>query len=316
MQQLNIKENQPKMAATYAAEILDISIQAIHKKLKQNNIVLPKNGNKAYLTHDHAKYLFNNSFSKKNIAFQIVKGGVGKTTSTLNICCCASLYGAKVLVIDLDPQANLTDSFNIDAERYPVLIDIISGISLINDSIVPCFPGIDLLPSRIENVVLDNKLALEAKPLHTLFKNILSPIEGKYDYIFIDCPATLGHSVTAAALYTKFVLTPLNPDKYSAKGLKILKNEIENIKNNFKEKIDYTVFLNKFSSNTILSDKAISTVIAEEMLHGKALNTAIRNTQEIPNSADDGHNLFSYLKKSTAKYDFDLLTRELLNINF
>ena len=52
------------------------------------------------------------------------------------------------------------------------------------------------------------------------------------------------------------------------------------------------------------------------MLHGKALNTAIRNTQEIPNSADDGHNLFSYLKKSTAKYDFDLLTRELLNINF
>jgi chromosome partitioning protein len=75
------------------------------------------------------------------------------------------------------------------------------------------------------------------------------------------------------------------------------------------------VFLNKYSGNTILSDKAIQTTIAAETELGNALNTAIRQTQEIPNLTDMDMNVFSTLKKSTARDDFDILTRELLNIN-
>ncbi len=309
------KEHQPKMAATYVAELLGISLQAVHKQLKNQDVHCPKIGNKSYITNSIAKKLFNFKFEKKKIVFQIVKGGTGKTTAIHNISCAASLYGANILVIDLDPQGNLTDAFSVDAEETPVLIDIVEKQAKIKDAIINVSEGIDLIPSRIENVTLDSKLAMSRIPLHTLLNHILSSVEKNYDFIFIDCPPMMGHAVTAASLYADIILVPLNPDKFSAKGLKILKNEIKNINNQYETNIKYRVFLNKYSGNTILSDKAIQTTIASETELGNALTTAIRQTQEIPNATDMDMNMFSTLKKSTARDDFDILTRELLNIN-
>lgn len=308
-------ERQPKIAATYIAEQLGITIQALHKIAKKEGITLPKIGNKSYLTHGISRKCFSLSFKPQKIAFQIVKGGTGKTTAIHNIGCCASLYGARILAIDIDPQGNLTDSFGYSPGDTPVLIDILSKNASIHEAIVTVEEGIDLLPSRIENVVLDNKIAVEGKALHTLFEKAIGTIENDYDFIFIDCPPTMGHSVSAAALYTGMVVTPLNADKYSSKGLDILKDGLESLQTEFKRTIDYKVFLNRFSGNTILSDKAIQTTIAEENEVGKALSIAVRQSQEIPNNIDLGFNLFSTLKKSTARDDFDELTRELLKIN-
>lgn len=226
-----------------------------------------------------------------------------------------SLYGAKILAIDLDPQGNLTDSFNVDADQLPVLIDIIEKQASVQDCIINVEDGIDLIPSRIENVTLDSKLAITRAPLHNVLSNILSTIEDNYDFIFVDCPPMIGPSVTAASLYVDLILVPLNPDRFSAKGLKILKDEIINLTNQYKTELTYKVFLNKFSGNTILSDKTIQTTIAVENGGGYALSTAIRQAQEIPNITDLGLNMFSSLKKSTARDDFDLLARELLEIN-
>ena len=306
---------QPKLAATTAAEYLGITIQAIHKKLKSEDIVLPKIGNKAYITHEIGQKLFNIDFSPKKIAFQIVKGGTGKTTSLHNVACAASLYGAKVLLVDIDPQGNLTDSFNVSAEQAPVVVDILSGDATAADAVINAFPGIDIIPSRIENVVLDTKLNAERVGLHYFFGNMLKEIEDQYDFILIDCPPMISSAVTAATLYSDLVLVPLNPDKFSAKGLEILRGEIKNIKKHYQIPTNYKVFLNKYSSNTILSDKAIQTIIAEETAQGNALETAIRLAQEIPNITDGSKNLFSSLKKSTAREDFDLLTKELLEID-
>ncbi len=306
---------EPKLAVTAIADQLGISTQAVHKHLKREGFTTAMAGNKGYITHSMAKRLFSPKFEKKSFAFQIVKGGTGKTTAMYNISCGASIYGAKILVIDIDPQGNATDAFNIEADNTPVLIDVVADGEDIRNCIVHVTEGIDLIPSRIENVVLDSKLAMDKTPLHTFFANLLEPIENNYDFIFIDCPPTMGHAVTAASLYAKTVVVPLNPDKFSAKGLSILKDEINEIKKNYKIGISYKVFLNKFSGNTILSDKTISTTISEEIEKGNALQTAIRQAQEIPNVTDEGLNLFSSLKKSTARDDFDLLTKELLGID-
>ncbi len=308
-------DTQPKMAATYAAELLDMSLQALHKQLKTKNITLKKIGNKSYLTHIETRKLFNIPFYKKKIAFEIVKGGTGKTTAIHNISCAASLYGAKILCVDLDPQGNLTDAFDITPDEMPVLIDVLEKHATIEQAIINVEEGIDLIPSRIENVTLDSKLAISKAPLHNVLKAVLGPIEAKYDFIFIDCPPMMGHSVTAASLYADTILAPLNPDKFSAKGLSILKDEIAHLNDQYKTNIKYKVFLNKFSGNTILSDKAIQTTLATETENGNALTTAIRNSQEIPNTTDSSLNMFSTLKKSTVRSDFDLLTRELLEIN-
>ena len=305
----------PKMSVRYASNLLDVSLQAIHKQMKQKNVSLPKLGNKSYLDHDIGKKLFMIPFKKKKIAFQIVKGGTGKTTSLYNISCAASLYGAKILTIDLDPQGNLTDSFNVNPESVPIVIDVFEGHASTEESIISVSKGIDLLPSRIENIVLDNKLALSKVPLHTFFSNMISEVENNYDFILIDCPPTMGHSVSAASLYVDSILVPLNPDRFSAKGLKILKHELKNLQKAYRKNISYKVFLNKYSNNTILSDKAIQTTISSEIETNNALKTAIRVSQEIPNTSDKNQNVFSTLKKLAIRDDFDLLTRELLNID-
>lgn len=306
---------QPKMTIAHAANFLGISVQAVHKQLKLKNINCQKMGKKLYLTSTEAKQLFNIKFSHKVIVGQIVKGGTGKTTTIDNVASCANTYGARVLKIDADPQGNLTDACGIDAEDKPVLIDVITteGVN-IRDAIVNVSEGMDLLPSRIENVILDNVIVNERMPLDRLYKNLLEPIAGNYDFIFIDCPPTMGQAVTAASLYADIVLAPLNPDKFSAKGLKILKREIDKLNGMFKSNIAYKVFLNKFSGKTILSEKAIVSLINDPDLEGKILQTTVQFSQEIPNITDGNKNLFSTLKTSPTREDFDRLTRELLEI--
>ncbi|MHB9148353.1 MAG: hypothetical protein ACYC2U_08340, partial [Candidatus Amoebophilus sp.] len=120
---------------------------------------------------------------------------------------------------------------------------------------------------------------------------------------------------TAASLYADLVVSPLNPDKFSVKGLKILKQEIANIKKHYKKDVSYKIFLNKYSGITTLSDKTVTTVFSDPDMEGKTLDTAVKFLQEIPNTTDSNRNLFSNLKKSAAKDDFDRLTRELLGIS-
>jgi chromosome partitioning protein len=306
---------QPKMSISHAADFLGISMQAAHKQLKLKNIACPKFGNKFYLTYAEAKLLFNIPFQRKVIVGQIVKGGTGKTTSIENVASCANSYGAKILKIDADPQGNLTDTCGIDPENFPVLIDVIKEQATIEEAIINLSDGVDLIPSRIENVILDNVIVNERLPLDMLYKDLLASVADKYDFIFIDCPPTMGQAVTAASLYADIILAPLNPDKFSAKGLKILKQEIETLNKRFKTDITYKVFLNKFSGKTILSDKAVVTLLSDPTLEGRILETTVQFSQEIPNITDTNRNLFSNLKNVPTREDFDRLTRELLSIS-
>lgn len=306
--------NSPKMSIASAAEFLGVSTQAIHKQLRIKGIKCPKIGNKSFITFDIAKKLFGVQFQPKKIISQIVKGGTGKTTSLDNIASCANSYGARVLKIDLDPQGNLTDVNGVDAEEYPTLIDVVKGDAQIQDCVVSLSEGMDLIPSRIENVILDNEIINKRLPLDKLFTNLLEPVSKHYDYIFIDCPPTMGQSVSAATLYGDIIYSPLNPDKFSAKGLKILKQEIETLNHAYHTNVLYRVFLNKFSGKTILSDKAIVSLISDPELEGKVLSTTVQYSQEIPNYIDENRNVFSTLKKSSVRDDFNRLTCELLEI--
>lgn len=306
---------QPKMSIAKASEFLNLSKQTIHKHLKDKGIIAPKLGQRSYINYDIAKKLFSLNFDKKRVIGQIVKGGTGKTTSIDNIASCANSYGAKVLLVDTDPQANLTDSNGVDGEEYPVLIDVIKDKANIEDCIVSLSEGLDLIPSRIENVILDNEIVNKRMPLDKLYSNLLENIEDHYDFIFLDCPPTMGQAVTAASLYGDIILAPLNPDKFSAKGLQILKRELDTLNKHYRQDITYRVYLNKYSSKTILSDKAIVSLVSDPELEGKVLSTTVQYAQEIPNVADKSNNVFRLLKKSSVREDFDRLTRELLNIS-
>lgn len=308
--------HQPKLTMQIVADFLGTSVQYVYKKAKDEGVKFPRTpGNRAFLDYNSSREYLKLKFKHRKIASQIVKGGTGKTTSVHNISCCANAYGAKVLVVDADPQGNLTDAHGIDPEERPVLIDIIRRNIPVREALVNVSEGLDIIPSRIENVILDNEIVNSKMSLQFFYENILGDLDQEYDFIFIDCPPTMGQAVTAATLYCDTVLAPLNPDKFSAKGLKILILEIENLRNNFRKDIHFKVFLNKFNHNRMLSEKAVSSLLSRPDTDQILLRTSILYAQEIQNLADENMSVFSKISKSSTREDFDRLTRELLDIN-
>jgi chromosome partitioning protein len=303
-----------KMTAGEAAEFLGVTVQAVHKQLKSRSLVFKKNQNRVYFSHETSRELFRLTFKQKIIAFQIVKGGTGKTSLVYSIATRANLYGARVLCVDLDQQGNLTQAFKVNPEETPAMIDVLRGGIPIEHTIVNVAEGLDLIPSRIENAILDNAIILGKHSLTHVYKKMLDPLRPHYDLIIIDCPPALGQSVAAIALAVDEVVSPVTPEKFCLSGLKITTQELNGLEENYNHKVDMRIVVNKFDSRTSLSHEVLSTLIKHPIYGEKMYKTYVRTNQEFPNAIARGQSVFDSLKMTTAKEDIDLLTRELLEI--
>lgn len=303
-----------KMTAIDASKFLGVTVQAVHRQLKSKELDFEKSQNRVYFGHSTAKKLFKIKFKQKVLTVQIVKGGTGKTSIAHALAIRASLYGARVLCIDLDQQGNLTQAFQQNPEEVPAMVDVLSQNIPFSDAIINVTDGIDLVCSRIENAILDSTLMLKSLPLERVYRDMFDPLRKKYDLILIDCPPALGQSVAAASLASDLVVSPVTPEKFCLSGLKITSQELLNIENVYKKKIPMRIILNKFDSRTTLSHEVLSTLIKHSTYGDKMFKTYIRVSQEFANVIVKGESLFDSLKDSTAKEDIDLLTREILEI--
>jgi chromosome partitioning protein len=302
------------MTAADATQILGITLQATHKRLKKTELPFEKSQNRVYFGFDTAKALFEFTFTPPIIPFQIVKGGTGKTSLVFSLAVRASLYGARVLCIDLDQQGNLTQAFCANPESMPCMIDVIQDNLPITQAITNILPGVDLLPSRIENAVLDNTLMLKRLPLDRVYKDRIEPLRKKYDLIFIDCPPSLGQSVAAVALAADLVISPVTPEKFSISGLEVTTNELHSLEESYKCKIPIKVVINKYDNRTILSHEVLGTLMKHQKYGELLCKSYVRISQEFPNSIAKKQTIFDSLSMTTAKEDLDLLTQELLGI--
>lgn len=307
-------DNSTKITASDAAQFLGVTLQSIHKQLKQKNLISFKTQNRVYYGHKTARELFKINFKKRIISFQIVKGGTGKTSITHSFALRANLYGARVLCIDIDQQGNLSEALGVEAKNSPVMIDIINNTATMKDAIVSVSPGLDVLPSRIENAVLDNYLMLNKHPLDKVYSDLIRDIYEDYDLILIDCPPALGQSVAAATLASDTVIAPVTPEQFCLSGLKISFEEIKTISNRFKRDVGFKIVLNKFDTRTALSTEVLTTILNHDVFKHLICNTFIRSCQEFPNMIYSGSNIFASLKNTTAKEDIDLFTKEVLNL--
>lgn len=304
-----------RMTAADASKLLDVSLQSIHQQLKQKKLASLKSQNRVYFGFKTAQKIFRFNFDKKIISFQIVKGGTGKTSITHSFAIRANLYGAKVLCIDIDQQGNLSQAFNINAKNLPVMIDVINNKVSIKDAIVSISPGLDILPSRIENAVLDNFFMLNKYPLDKVYAELIKEVHQNYDLILIDCPPAIGQSVAAATLASDIVIAPVTPEQFSLSGLKISFEEISILSQRFKKGLSFKIVLNKFDTRTALSTEVLSTLLNFDLFKGLVCNTFIRNCQDFPNSIYSKSNIFHTLKNTAAKEDIDLFTKEILDLN-
>lgn len=305
-----------KITAAEIASYLNITVQAIHKRIKVNGLKEKKTQGRVYFGHETARKIICPHVKQLKIALSVVKGGVGKTTLTEALAIRTALYGLRVLCIDVDQQANLTKGLGMDSEakECPVMIDLIEKNVDPMESILSVMPGLDLVPSRLDNVTLDGYLMLKRVNPANVFNKIFENIYKNYDLIIFDCPPTLGSTVCAAMLSSDLVIAPLNPDVYSYEGIEIMDKETENIYQQFNSRINWKILLNKFDNRTLLSTDYISQLLKDTKFSSRLLKSVIRTSQEFPNMKNKGKTIFDYLRKSTAKEDIDALAKEIIGI--
>ena len=302
------------MLVSEAAEILGTTVQNVHKKIKEKNLSTSKEHNRVYFTHSTSKEIFKYKFEPTIYSFQLVKGGVGKTIIATNFAVRASLLGAKVLLIELDQQANITRTFGVNASDKPVMIDIITEKLDFADGIVNISDGLDLIPSRVDNALLDNTLLLGRKALDKVFTKPLNELKQTYDVIVIDCPPSIGASVTAAALASDVVVMPINPSDYSIAGLDITFKEIQNMFDQYDKNAEIKIVFNKYDARTNLSFRTMSEIIKHPVYSNNLLQSYIRSLQSIENTVAEGKSVFDSFKKNPEKEDFSALTNDLLKV--
>ena len=178
------------------------------------------------------------------IAFANQKGGVGKTTTAINIAASLGTFGKKVLLCDLDPQSNATTGVNIEKRNVAVSIyDVIIGRSPVKEAILKTeYENLWVLPSNLNlagaeiEFVEDNMSDFSAR--YFRFKNTVSNIvEDDYDYIIIDCPPSLGLLTVNALCGSDYVIAPMQCEFFAVEGLAQLTNTLKQVRRLFNPKI-------------------------------------------------------------------------------
>ena len=167
----------------------------------------------------------------KVIAVVNQKGGVGKTTTCVNLATSLVAVGKKVLIIDLDPQGNASTGFGIDTQLREINIyDVVINMVKAEDAILPtCVPGLDIITATMDLSGAEIEMvSIEAREFR--LKRALEELDGQYDYIMIDCPPSLGLLTLNALTASDSVLIPLQTEFYAMEGLSHLMKTINLVK--------------------------------------------------------------------------------------
>lgn len=247
-------------------------------------------------------------YPQKVISFQMLKGGVAKTTSAYLLGSRLAQYGAKVLFIDLDQQANLTSALGFQNPDAKVWVDVIEGHVGIESTVQRIAEHVDLIPSNLDNSVIDRVLMKTTRNWSMCVKGPLSKIQKQYDFVIIDLAPALSIINTAATIASQMVVLPVNPDRFSFVGLEKHLEEIAQTELEFGQTLEKRILFTKFDSREKLSQSYLQMLI--EKYPQYLFDNYIRTSSEIKNCLENQKDLFSF--KNSLREDFDLLTLEVL----
>lgn len=249
---------------------------------------------------------------QKIIAIINQKGGVGKTTTTINLSAGLALEGKKVLVIDFDPQAHATIGLGIDPSDYKTMIsDVLLRKREVKDAVLETkVKNLYLLPSHIHLDKVEQQLSPELFRETFLYKALRDLVD--YDFIIIDCRPTLG-VLTINALYAStLVLVPCEMGRYALEGLSDLLETIDQVKNGEANSKQIRILLTKFEQRNTISNEWVLNQL--ERYKNLILQIRIRKNEALNQSSMAQESIFTFKPDSPGAQDYKQLIQEFLNI--
>ena len=236
------------------------------------------------------------------------KGGVAKTSTTVNLGAGLALMKRRVLLVDLDPQGNLSHSFGIK-EAEPSMYNALKGQCPIPE--VPIIDNLWLAPSNMNLSGAELELSMEPGR-ENLLKRLLLKTQNDYDYIFCDCPPSLGLMTVNALNAADKVLIPLQAHYLASQGLAKLMEIIDKVKERLNPDLSIGgIIITMYKKNTVLSRDVVE--FTNSRFAELVFNTKIRDNIAVAEAPASGRDIFRYSKNSSGAMDYSHFCMEFFN---